>query len=341
MKTYILGAGSSCEFGYPLGKDIFPKAQEMAYSKQVAAQSEKARHLLRAFESVQNNLKSLIVRLSDDPGKWPNFEELFTFLERELIKSEDNRVEGVTTKFKEDLKEMLFFTISVCGFKPFLDEHRLSDKYVACIGKIIQDEPVNFISFNYDVLLPYALKENGVTPNYGYRCLDADASQKGQIINFGDRTANIVLPHGAINLADCPRCSDRYFSINPFTAGIRNERAECPLCKVGLKDDFLIPPSFNKYIEKEKDVKRFFDFVSRSKEIFIVGYSFPHYDYYTRILFMHSLSKNPHNPQLHIIDIGDIETAKEKYNFIDADSYDVNFHLDGFIRFSEGLKKGL
>lgn len=333
LKTFMLGAGSSCDFGYPLGKDIFPKAKEMAYSKQVAAQSKKARHLFMAFEKVKFNMKQLFPGLPEDINKWPNFEELYSFIDRELSKPEDLRINGANEEFKRNLKTMLFFTISVCGFKPFLDEHELSDKYVTCIGNMLKDDQVNIISFNYDVLLPYALKENGVTPDYGYRCYDGDAEKADKILNIGDKKVNVVLPHGAVNLADCPRCKRRYFSIDPFTAKIRNLRAKCPKCKDSLTDDFLIPPSFNKYIENANDANRILNYISGASEIFVVGYSFPPYDYYTRLLFMLGLSNNPNNPIIHAIDIVDQATAEKMFAFIDPERYAVEFHLEGFVNF--------
>ncbi len=64
MKTYIMGAGSSYEFGYPLGKDIFPKAKEMAYSEVQSSKSDEAKHLLRAYENVKKSLKDLIINSS-------------------------------------------------------------------------------------------------------------------------------------------------------------------------------------------------------------------------------------------------------------------------------------
>jgi len=333
MKTYILGAGSSCEFGYPLGKDIFPKAKEMACSKQLAEQSKKARHLPMAFEKVKFNMKQLLPGLPEDLHKWPTFEELYSFIDRELSKPKDVRINGITEEFRSDLKTMLFFTISVCGFKPFIDDHELSDIYTACIKKTLKDEQVNFITFNYDVLLPYALKEVSVTPDYGYPCYDADSDEEDKILDFGDRKVNVVLPHGAINLADCPSCKRRYFSIDPFTARIKNLRANCPECDMSLIDDFLIPPSFNKYIENANDASRIIKHITEAREIFIVGYSFPSYDYYTRILFLHALAKNPHNPRIYIIDVVDQPTAKKMFDFIDTERYTVEFYLDGFMNF--------
>ena len=103
IKTYILGAGSSVEFGYPLGVEIFAKAEELAYSKQQNEKSEKTRHLLYAFEAVRTGLSKIFTNLPDDYNLWPNFEEIYTFIDRELSIPDGPRVNGIT----EDLREAL------------------------------------------------------------------------------------------------------------------------------------------------------------------------------------------------------------------------------------------
>lgn len=330
MKTYILGAGSSCEFGYPLGKDIFPKAKEMASSEIELLKREHAQHLRCSYQNVQKNFNLFFGDIYNEPHKWPSFEEIFTFVDRVLSNPSDMSLVGITEQLRRDLRTVIFFTLVSCGFKPFLAEHKLSDIYSECIGKIFADRDVKIISFNYDVLLPYAFKVNRITPDYGYTCYEIEANEEDKILYFGDRKVDIVLPHGAVNLADCPNCKRRYFSIDPFTASIKNFRANCPKCKVNLIDDFLIPPSFNKYIERSNDAARFIEFISGAEEIYIIGYSFPSYDYYTRILFLHALSRNTCKPKITIIDIGDIDVAREKYDFIDQDRFNVNFELEGF-----------
>ena len=330
MKTYILGAGSSYEFGYPLGKDIFPKAQEMAYGDLQSMKSGEAKHLLRAFENVEKSLKIMIEDLPGCPKSWPNFEEIYTFIDHELSLSTGPRVHGVTDELKKDLKTMLFHMISECGFKPFIEDTDMFGKYAKCISNIVEDEPINIISFNYDVLLPNALKEIGITPYFGYKCFDCDDEEANRELNFGERIINIALPHGAVYLADCSNCNKRYLSKDPITASIDNMRANCPECSEGLNDNFLILPSYIKDIEKDTDAKRILGFISQADEIFIAGYSFPPYDYYTRVLFMIGLSRNPKNPTINIIDVVKQEDAEKNYSFIDSNKYSVDFYLNGF-----------
>lgn len=86
-KTNILGAGSSVEFGYPLGNNIFSVAKEKAFSSQEQLKSEKARHLHDSFEKVRSGLKTVFQNLPEDSNQWPNYEEIYTFIERELFRS--------------------------------------------------------------------------------------------------------------------------------------------------------------------------------------------------------------------------------------------------------------
>lgn len=338
VRTYILGAGSSVDFGYPLGKDIFVKSKELAYSQQVYAESEKACHLLRAFKKVRNGLNNILSKLPEDCSYWPNFEEIYSFITSELSIHGGPRVAGITEDLRKALKDMLFLMIAGCGIKPFITESELSDAYKDFFEIILKDNSVKIISFNYDALLPSALRKLRVIPDYGFNCYDM---KNRNILNLGIKSVDLVVPHGAINIAECPNCRKRFFSADPFTSRIKNERAYCPMCKNSLTDLHLMPPSYHKYIDDDRDAKRIISFISESSEIYIFGYSFPSYDYYFKYLFLIGLANNPRSPKILIVDkIDNINSQGElvcKYGFLKLTSCTVSYYCKGFMDYIKGL----
>ncbi len=332
-KTYILGAGSSVEFGYPLGNNIFSVAKEKAYSHQELSKSKKAQHLRISFEEVEKGLKTVFQNLPEDHYWWPNYEELYTFVERELVMPGGPRVNGINEDLRNNLRDMLFQLIGLCGFTPLLEKSELSDIYKKFIEKIIgniENRNIKFINFNYDILLPYALKELSYIPDYGFECHDMES---GELLKFSDKSVDLVVPHGALNIAECKKCKKKLFSSSPVISMIKNERAFCPICQNSLVESHLAPPNYNKYINNNKDVKRIISFLSNSTDICIIGYSFPSYDYYFKYLFQIALANNPHQPRIEIIDLGTQQQLEDKYGFFRAGSDSLSYFGDGFMNY--------
>jgi len=332
-KTFILGAESSVEFGYPLGNNIFSVAKEKAYSRQELAKSKKAQHLRISFEEVEKGLKTVFQNFHEDHNWWPNYEELYTFVERELVVPGGPRVTGINEDLRNNLRDMLFQLIALCGSTPFIEKSELSDIYKEFIEKIIdnnENRNVKFINFNYDILLPYALKELRCMPDYGFEYHDMES---GEFLEFNDKSVDLVIPHGALNIAECEKCDKKLYSSDTVISRIKNERAFCPICQHSLVESHLAPPNYNKYINNNKYVERIISFLSNSTEIIIIGYSFPSYDYYFKYLFLIALANNPYKPRIEIVDLGSQKQLEERYGFLKAVSDNLSYFGDGFMNY--------
>jgi hypothetical protein len=310
--------------GYPLGNNLFAKAHRLAYSSIERSKSVDKQHLLQTFIKVKNGLSPIFPR-----QKWPHFEEIYTLVARELSNPKGSRVKEFNQELLDSLSNLICYVISECGYFPSLDKKYLDifDMYSAFINKMIMTGSTNIISFNYDILLAMAFDEHSIYPDYGFDCYDV---KSGRLFPRG--YVKVLQPHGAINFALCTSCNKTYYSIDSFVSRIKNQRVYCPSCNNVLSESALIPPSYDKKpFQKEEFAEQIISMISDAKEIFVLGYSFPPYDYDFRVLFAIGMLNNPNKPKIIIVDKGDFEDLEKRFIFLNSFKCSLSFRGKGFM----------
>ena len=320
----ILGAGSSVELGYPLGNNLFAEAQRLAYGQIEGLKSVDKQHLLQTYNIVKDGLTPIFPM-----KKWPHFEEVYTLVARELIRPGGPRIKGLNQKLLDSLRNLICYVISECGYFPSLDKKYLNifNMYSAFINNMITTGSTTIISLNYDILLAMAFDKHDIHPDYGFDCYDI---KSGKLLPR--EHVKVVQPHGAINFAVCTSCNKTYHSTDSFVNRIKNQRVYCPSCNIVLSESALIPPSYDKKpFEKEELAEQIINMLSDAKEIFILGYSFPPYDYDFRVLFTIGMLNNPNEPKVTIVDKGELDDLVKRFEFLNSFSCSLSFHGKGFI----------
>ena len=88
--VYILGAGSSKDFGFPLGHEIFAHADKVLSS---AENPDIKIKLEASINAVGQIMAQICSNLPEDKTEYPLFEEILTFIWQSRKDSNDNKGE--------------------------------------------------------------------------------------------------------------------------------------------------------------------------------------------------------------------------------------------------------
>jgi hypothetical protein len=326
--VYILGAGSSKDFGMPLGNEIFQYAHDaLNFREKYGIGTD----LRTVFEEVETIMRYIFVNLTEDRLKYPPFEEVLSFIwdskqgERwnynssKLISLFENFGKNAEEVFNNFVK-MMGLTIAACMFNYHFPNHENSNsyKYTRFIKSLkFHEENISFISLNYDLILDSVLAEcveEKIIKDYFYGLPFEDLRDKKPCRKRG---VLLLKPHGSLNLSYCshPHKLGFYYSEDNIFTAITNKRVKCPECGKQPKP-LIIPPLYNKgnYIkttgDQAKDKRYTVSFRSSPEtyrksidneiltiltdvdEIIIIGYSMPAYDIDFKSLLMKGLMKN-------------------------------------------------
>ncbi|MBI5187871.1 MAG: hypothetical protein HZA07_02195 [Nitrospirae bacterium] len=333
---YIFGAGSSKDFGFPLGNEFFEKAHILSASPQEKTKS--IRHIERNLKAVEKILRSIFHNLPDEHEHWPNFEELFSLLHALKSKGELNITENDIKKFVA----LIFHTLSACHFM-FLDVNGIKkfSYYKDFISNILKNAKENpsFINLNYDYLLDAAIEEvvndnslNAIPQNYKidlYNVSNCEKITQGRYI--------LIKPHGSLKIAKCNKCEIFFYVRDTFVPRIDNKRTPCPKCNESITYSHLIPPTYFKNVPTLIDAHEIIKLVSNAHKITIIGYSFPPYDIEMKYLIFRGLFKNKKDVLFKIIDFdedNDVEKVRNKYKFLQLFTRKkMLFNTEGFLMY--------
>ncbi|MGA9364877.1 MAG: hypothetical protein WBW16_10995 [Bacteroidota bacterium] len=327
--VYILGAGSSQDFGLPLGSEIFDYAHRILKVKEKFVAGVE---LTEAFNMAEKAMAYIYTNLPENKKKYPPFEEVLTFIwdcrksdewnldnARLISLFEDER--GVEQVFDAFVRMM---GLTLAG-SPLLDQRKNDiGTYTKFIKSLEFDkENISFISLNYDVLLDNILGEcveQKIIEGYTYGVPLQEISDR---VDSRQEGLYLLKPHGSLNLVFCGHAPGSnkfgfYYRTDDTVAAITG-KLRCPDCK-RIPKPLIIPPLYSKndYIaETAVDTppmnfrttpKLYRDYVDNrieqilrdADEITVVGYSLAAYDYDFRSLLMRSLMSNAKRDAVHL-----------------------------------------
>ena len=306
--VFILGAGASCEYGLPLISNFLDKSKELNDRTEASEYKKSYKVVNQAIANLQNvNSKSFI--------NIYNIEEVFSAFEMgRLI----NKLPG--TSSKEEIEQIVASTKRL--IYETLDKNTVlmipsrSDPPDACIGykRLVEfidkqnRENINacsVITFNYDLLLDYALYKQKLKVNYCLNEINEDKESCAKLIKLHgslnwfmhEKEKNEIVPLYLDDIFEDTKYylnmyrEDQTFYIDPikWLSGknyIYNGKNVIP-------EPILIPPTFNK-MEKNKRIINVWRQASleltKAENILICGYSHPETDIFFKYLFALGIS---------------------------------------------------
>lgn len=298
MKTvFIFGAGASADAGAPVMADFLDKAKELTRpSNSLVADS------LEAFNDVFNAIADLQSVYAKSHLDLDNIESLFGAIEMgRIIEKFSNRSTDDIEKLHNSIVTLIYKTIenstqlsisdSIINPPATYQNFLLSLKHLT---KLHKEKQIPFIytliTFNYDLLLDFALHSFGT--RFSYCLLEESTPPDLPLLKL----------HGSINWGYCTKCekiipyslSDANFSsLNPLMESIAldlgsrlNQKKHHDLPLQG--PPILVPPTWNKtqYHSQLANVwKRASKELAEAENIIIIGYSLPDTDLFFRYLF--------------------------------------------------------
>jgi len=242
--VFILGAGSSKDFGFPLGDEIFAEAHNLLLNTKSSDIKSKLKITLTEVERIKAQIFS---RLPSDKTKYPLFEEVLTFIwhskkyEYQDWKNYGNVVslfDKLTKEVFATFVEMLALTFSgIIYSNDFKKELKLYETFIKSLN--FKTNNISFISLNYDLLIDTILLDcvkegliEGLNYGIGVRPLsdEIDRKKDGMLL---------LKPHGSLNLSFCTAYSHGrelfYYSEGDITIDVMNEsdRIKCRIDHCG------------------------------------------------------------------------------------------------------------
>ena len=224
---------------------------------------------------------------SDEKKVKINIEEIYSFLEISMnIYSGNLFQRNLLVSAKDELIFYIDDVIRFCGWESDASSfYRLLAKHI--------DSKVSIITFNWDLLIDKALEKEGdaVSLLKKQGCLlDPYRVNVESSLNIDDvllkriHEGYLLKPHGALNLAICTDISCPH-SHMPYKFSLNAESIEtwtCLSCGSPLKV-MIMPPQIhktykhNRFMQLQASIAS--SKLSLAREIIIIGYSFPVFDY--------------------------------------------------------------
>lgn len=330
----MLGAGASHHTGAPLLRDFLVAARLL---------SERKRELYYkdSFERVFNWIDSLRGSSYYVEFDLNNLEHVFSLAEmsRQLGLDQGEQLYS-------DLRCIIAETLDSCQInrekgQNLPDPHYLkfieilnvwNDRRRAHIGRKEDTfESDTIITFNYDVMLDYAMSFKAIQPEY---CL----SEKP----YKDRFKILKL-HGSTNWAFCQNCKKtdpQVIAPSPVAQGQRYTvdegkleftmvtralvRTHCKYCAdQGSLQPIIIPPTWSKLVTKTPLVTVWAEAVNQIRNAFqivVIGYSMPLTDTFFQYLLTLGLASNPRLHRVVVLNKDDSGEFKTRYERVFARS---------------------
>ena len=306
--VFILGAGASCEYGPPLISNFLERSKLLNDKTEALEYKKHYKVVNQAIANLQNvNSKSFI--------NIYNIEEVFSAFEMGRI---INKLPGISSK--EEIEQILVSTKRL--IYETLDKSTTlmipsrSDPPDACIGykRLVEfintqnRESINacsVITFNYDLLLDYALYKQKLKVNYCLNEINEDKENHVKLIKL----------HGSLNWFMqenekkdvVPLYLDDIFEDTKYYLNIGGEDKLFYIDPIKwlsgkhfkyngkniIPEPILVPPTFNK-MENNKRIVNVWKQASleltKAENILICGYSHPETDIFFKYLFALGIS---------------------------------------------------
>ena len=306
--VFILGAGASCEYGLPLISNFLERSKELYDSTKVTEYKENYKRVFQAIGNLQNvNSKSFI--------NIYNIEEVLSAFEMGRM---INKLPGISKK--EEIEQIVLSTkrliYETLDKSTALRIPSRSDPLDACIGhkRLVESidrqnreniDACSVITFNYDLLLDYALYKQKLKVNYCLNEINEDKASQVKLMKLHGSLnwfmqadeKNDVVPLYLDDIFEDTKYwlnsggEDKIFFIDPikWLSGKNNEYNG----KSIIPEPILIPPTFNKmeYNKRIINVWRQASLeLTKAENILICGYSHPETDNFFKYLFALGIS---------------------------------------------------
>lgn len=208
--TYIFGAGSSKDFGFPLGNEIFLQAERILSDARITA--EDRTELEAAVKEVDQIMRQIYSGLPADKSKYPLFEEVMTFIwQSKQYETQDwsnkKKLGAWLTLFDkrsreilQDFVKMLVMMMSLARKRlRFRNELLLYETFIKSLK--LRENNVSIISLNYDLLIDTILlkcSNEGVIKDFNYG-VPLYSMTDGRLCRNGG--VSLLKPHGSLNLS--------------------------------------------------------------------------------------------------------------------------------------------
>lgn len=358
--VFILGAGASHEYGLPLMSNFLERSKELCESTEVIEYKENYKRVFRAIGNLQNvNSKSFI--------NIYNIEEVFSAFEMGRI---INKLPGILKK--EEIEEILVSTkrliYETLDKSTALKTPPRSNPLDACgcYKRLVQFidrqsrgniDACSVITFNYDLLLDYALHKQKLKVDYCLNEINEDKKNQIKLMKLHGSLnwfmqkdeKNGVLP---IYLDDIFKDKKYYFNqgekyknffIDPikWLSKYNNEYNG----KSIIPEPILVPPTFNKMEDNERIINVWRQAsleLTKAENILICGYSHPLTDDFFKYLFALGVSGDSIINRFVVYDPDEKleekyrnmlgRSLEEKYNFENTDFQDFVGDLDNILK---------
>ncbi len=303
MALFVFGAGATrgCEFVKesptpclpPLDRDFFTQLQRVANPKHQDLIKEVMRDVVDLFGlnfdvSLENVFTTLehtikIIEVTGGAGKLKDFKKT------ELVAKRKRLMQAIVVVFEESLSEQRQEGGSKWTPRP-CEYHR------NFVENVLKSEDA-LVSFNYDCVLDYALKEFGGgiwNPRYGYHFYLGSQGNKLK----GDEYWN---PEEVANKSATVRYFKLHGSLHFDIKDPDDEQSEVTLKQLpytkthGYKKFTIIPPEWHKAYNKGVFARQWAYAASeiyKAKHIVFIGYSMPLTDLHSTALFRTSVKRN-------------------------------------------------
>lgn len=333
--VYVLGAGASHHTGAPLLRDFLVQARLLLDGKETLRFRNSFQ---RTFEWI-NSLRGSSYYVEFDLD---NLEHVFSLAEMGKQIGVDGNEERVS-----DLRNLILETLDRCQLKVEGGQIKpdtayssfvrnlvvLNEKRRESLGSGTEFENDLIITFNYDVMLDYAMRFDNVHPEY---CL-AEASKSSS------NRFRVLKLHGSANWAVCSDdgCS-KHFQVLPADPFLPAQGARvspkdgsslnfamvtrvmaqsiCTSCKGNQTlSPMIIPPTWSKMVEGSPISKVWEKAVSELEtafQIVVIGYSMPVTDTFFQYLLTLGLSSNPNLHRVIVVDPNDSSEFRQRYETV-------------------------
>jgi hypothetical protein len=284
--VFILGAGASADAGLPLMNNFFDKAKRIF--KQFNSLPEIVKNK-EHFERVFNFIADLQPIYAKAFLDLDNIETLFGALEMaEILERLGDKTLDEIAQIKKSLIKVIIITIE---FNTNLyiseDEYQSKGSIPVLIRSLYKgfDEKFrrmfcdfSFITFNYDLVIDYALRKNGLIFNY--------------FLNGGENIPLLKL-HGSVNwIKNNDDDAIHIAKVNERMTSLKGTDILFTTIGANLIDDYqtpvIVPPTWNKS-QHQKTIKQVWQKaateLAEAEILFIIGYSLPESDMFFRYLY--------------------------------------------------------
>ena len=330
--VYVLGAGASAHTGAPLLRDFLVRARLLLEGKTQLTRRDSFKRVFKWLDELRSSAYYVDVDLD-------NLEHVFSLadMKRQLGHDDGERLYS-------DLTHIVMETLDHCQLD-FRRQHYKADRlYSSFAGKLrdlneerrqrVRQSASSFekdaiITFNYDVMLEFAMRQATRKIRYEYR--------------HGRRKNPDLYPvlklHGSTNWAICSSCNKKRIQVVPAGPLLKGEKArrtlkdgdrpsfkmvthvlrntKCKVCaKKGVLQPLVIPPTWSKAISNPELAAVWAAAVEEIRsafQIIIVGYSMPATDTFFQYLAALGLTGNPNLHRVVVVNKDNSDDLKDRY----------------------------